>query len=609
MTTLIADLEANGLLDTIHTIHQITIIDDDTDVLTSYNEHGGRPLLEAIKRLIAADRVVGHNWIAYDIMAVKIVTGGTMPWQNVVDTLVLSKLGNPTRIGGHSLEVWGDRLNSAHKKVKHDDWTKWTPALEHRCNEDTKITQLLYRRLKPMLAAMPDAVATEHSIAWVVAQTIELGFALNVEKCHTLVEKYLKIRETYHKEFTTMFPPILVSPKPTKPIRTLKVINKNHALRGVLEPGAAFCPVVVQEFNPGSHQQIAQRLITKHKWVPRVYTATGIPETSEEILRELPWPEAQEFADFLINEKKLGQINAEPNSRGFGGGWLHHVKSHGRVHASLNPNKANTHRMSCSAPNLQNVITLPEMREAWVPGDGLVLLGADAEGLELRCLAHYLFRYDKGEYGNMVVNGRKEDGTDVHSVAMGLMHFHTREVTKNTEYAWLYGAGDTKLGKMCEVDAHRAGEKVRYDDLGVTVKDGKRPSATAVGKAVRRTLETGTVGLGELVKLVRHKAVVSDKLRGLDGRTLWVRSPHSALNLLLQSAGAIVVKKAWSLFLPDVRVVMQVHDEWQVECKADEADEIGRHISECVVQAGIDLGFHCPLASVYKIGSSWAETH
>jgi DNA polymerase-1 len=608
MTTLIADLEADGLLDTITVIHQITLIDDDTGVLTSYNAHTGKPIMEGIQRLMAADRVVGHNWIGYDIMAVLKVYAITMDWSKVVDTMILSKLGNPTRQGGHSLEAWGERIDTIHKKVEHTDWTQWSPEMEYRCNEDTKLTQLLWRRLNPMLTVMPDAVHTEHATAWEVAKTIQRGFQLDVDKCHELVDKYMGIREQYHAKFKDMFPPILVSPKPSKPVKVLKVINKNHALCGVLEPGAEFCPVVVQEFNAGSHQQIANRLMTKYKWVPTVYTNTGIPETSEEVLRELEYPEAQEFADFLINEKKLSQINSEPNARGYGGGWLHHVRESGRVHANLNSLKAVTSRMSCSSPNLQQVAKVPEMRAAWIPGKGLVLLGADAEGLELRCLAHYLFTYDKGVYANMLVNGNKADGTDVHSVARDIIGFYDRDETKRGEYGWLYGAGDVKLGIIAAKDAHLAGKPIRYEHLGITVGK-KQPANSTVGKAVRAKLVTGIVGLKDLSELVKGKAKRDGKFRGLDGRTLWVRSPHSALNLLLQSAGAIVVKKAWSLFHPDVRVVMQVHDEWQVEVEASEADDIGRHISECVVQAGVELGFNCPLASDYKIGMSWAETH
>jgi len=596
MTTLIADLEANGLLDEVSKIHQITTIDADTGELHSYN---GNNVIAGVQRLCDADRIVGHNFIGYDIPAIRIVYAVEIDPRKVIDTLILSKLGNPDRPGGHTLASWGERLG--HPKVEHEDWETWSPEMEHRCNEDTRITHKVFERLRPMLDQQPEAVAIEHEIAVRVEETVRRGFGLDVEACHRLVNQFLKEREAHLREFKSIFPPILVSPKPTSPTKRLKVINKRSPYYGVMEPGADFCPVVVQEFNPGSRQQIAQRLVSKYNWVPKVYTNTGIPEVSEDTLRDLPYPEAQKFAAYLATEKKLSQINSEPKANGYGGGWLHYEKN-GRVHASLNSLKAVTGRMSCSSPNVQQVASDPAMRAAWVPAPGHVLVGVDADGLELRCLGHYLSGYDGGEYANLVVHG------DVHSKTMENVGFYDRNQVKRLTYGWLYGAGDAKLGTIALEDAQKAGKEINYGVLGI--ERGKRtPSASTVGRAVRARLQGGFTGLSDLVAAVRAKAQTQGKLKGLDGRTLWARSPHSALNLLLQSAGAIIVKKAWCLMDRDVRVVMQVHDEWQVECSPEEADDIGGHVVSCVKKAGVDLGFRCELAASYHIGASWAETH
>jgi DNA polymerase-1 len=593
MTTLIADLEADGLLDTITTIHQITTINDDTGELTSYNRN---TLSQGIQALAEADVIVGHHFIGYDIPAVRIVTGLDLDPRKVIDTLLLSKLGNPDRPGGHSLDAWGERLK--HPKIEHTDWTKWSPEMEHRCNEDTLITRELFHRLRPIIDQQPEAVALEHEVAVRVEETVRRGFGLDVEACHKLVDEFLTEREAQLREFAGMFPPILVSPKPSAPEKTLKIVNKRNPNYGILEAGHAFCPVVIQEFNPGSRQQIAQRLITKYSWVPKVYTSTGIPEVSEETLRELPYPEAQKFADYLTTEKKLSQINSEPKSNGYGGGWLHY-ENDGRVHASLNSLKAVTGRMSCSSPNVQQVATDPAMRACWVPAKGNVLVGADADGLELRCLGHYLAHYDGGEYANLVVHG------DVHSRTMENVGFYDRNMVKRLTYGWLYGAGDAKLGTIAIEDATKVSKEVNWGHLGIAPKS----SPSKIGRAVRAKLQGGYEGLADLVAAVRARASAQGKLRGLDGRTLWARSPHSALNLLLQSSGAIIVKKAWTLMDRDIPVVMQVHDEWQIECKPDEAEDIGEHVVKCVKQAGVELGFRCELAASYKIGNNWAETH
>lgn len=616
MTTLIVDLEADGLLDTITTLWQVSVIDADTGELSSYH---GADLEIGLDRLETADRLVMHNGLGYDLPAITSVTGRDLPWERVVDTMVLSKLGNPERVGGHSLAAWGERLAVPIPKIEHEDWSQWSPEMEHRCNVDAEITFEVYKRLAPMLDLMPEAVAIEHCVAHEVMKTIRRGFRLDVDYTRDLLGQLLSEQEQQLAEFKTLFPPILVPASKTKPVRNLKNVHRRHALYGALDPGTDYCPVKVEEFNPESRQQIAYRLQKKYGWRPTKFTPAGAAEVSEDILRGLDYPEAKAFADYLVTAKLIGQINSEPRKNGAGGGWLHHIDDEGRVHASLNSLKAVTGRLSCSSPNIQQVSTDERMRRAWVPSEGRVLVGVDAEGLELRCLAHYLWPLDDGAYGRMLLEGRKEDGTDVHSVVRDLLGFYDRNQTKRAEYGWLYGAGDAKLGLIAYQDAYSAGADIRYDVLGIT-PGRKRPANSVVGKAMRARLEEGITGLGTLVGGIRNKAKATGKLKGLDGRPLWVRSDHSALNLLLQSAGIIIVKKAWTLICPelsthglvedvDYAVVMQVHDEFQIEARPEAADAVGETVAHCIVKAGKQLGFRCPLAGSFDIGSSWAETH
>jgi DNA polymerase-1 len=626
MTTLIVDLEADGLLPELTTIWQLSIIDADTGALVSYNDHDGpahgRSLDTGLRRLAGADRLVFHHGLGYDLPAITKVYGDKYPldWRKVCDTLVLSRLGNPERQGGHSLESWGERLEVPLAKVEHEDWTRWSFKMEHRCNTDARITLKVYKRLVGMYDAMPEAVAIEHAVAHEVMKTIRRGFRLDVEHCQTLISTFLCEQEALKEEFRRLFPPVLVPKSRSKPAKTLRTINKNHPMAGKLTPGEAYCPLDVEEFNPGSRQQIARRLISKYGWRPSHYTPSGMAEVSEDILRELPYEEAQRFADYLVVDKLLGQINAPIKADGRGGGWLHHVKADGRVHASLNPLKAVTGRLSCSAPNVQQASTDKRMRKAWIAAPGKVLVGVDAEGLELRCLAHYLWPLDGGAYAKMLLEGDKKVGTDVHSVATRLLCFHDRDETKRAEYGWLYGAGDAKLGLIAYQDAYKAGKDIDYAGLGIPVKGHRKPANGIVGKALRARLEEGITGLGPLVNGIRAKAKEAGKLRGLDGRTLWIRSEHSALNFLLQSAGIIIVKKAWTFICPelstrglvedrDYGVVMQVHDEFQIEARPEVAEEVGKTVADSIVRAGRELGFRCPLAGDYKIGPTWADTH
>ena len=616
MTTLIADIEADGLLFDITMLHQISVIDVDAPgIIESYH---GSDIQQGLDRLAAADWLVMHNGIGYDLPAIEIVTGIKLDWRKVFDTLVMSRLGNPQREGGHSLAAWAPRIGKDMEKVENEDWSVWTENMERRCGEDCRITLAIYDRLSPMWNLMPVALQIEHATAEEVRKTIARGFRLDIPHAHKLLDELLAEQEVQLAEFTALFPPVLVSTKPSAPSKALKGVSKRHPLYGQLEAGVEYSPLKVQEFNPGSGPQIASRLQTKYGWRPRVFTPSGQPQVTEEILRDLPYPEASEIANYLRTHKMVEQINAPKKSNGFGGGWLHHLRGD-RVHPFLNPLKAVTGRLSCSAPNLQQVHKDPRMRAAWIPREGYVLLGDDAEGLELRCLGHYLAPHDDGAYIKMLMEGDKTKGTDVHSVVRDILGLHTRDGTKTAEYGWLYGAGDAKLGRIVANDASSVSGEINYDHILPNHK-GRKPADSTVGKAIRDLMQEGITGLGVLVGDVKRRSKENGKLLGLDGRTLWSRSDHSALNLLLQSAGAILVKKAWTL-VPEIlsdeglvegddyACVIQVHDEFQYEVRPHLTDVVGGAINTAIEEAGKQLNFRCPLAGAYASGATWAETH
>lgn len=155
--------------------------------------------------------------------------------------------------------------------------------------------------------------------------------------------------------------------------------------------------------------------------------------------------------------------------------------------------------------------------------------------------------------------------------------------------AYLYGAGDEKIGSI----------------TGGGSSEGKKLKAAFLKK---------TPALAKL-KAAIDKAV-KDKgyLIGLDGRELPIRSSHAALNTLLQSAGAIVMKKALVILADllepyDAKFVLNIHDEWQIEAADDCADLVGKLAVQAIREAGEFYGFRCPLDGEYKIGNNWCETH
>lgn len=286
--------------------------------------------------------------------------------------------------------------------------------------------------------------------------------------------------------------------------------------------------------------------------------------------------------EYLMLQKRVAQITS----------WLEAVGKDGRVHGKVVTNGAVTGRMTHSSPNMAQVpnagsIYGPECRECWTVEEGNVLVGADASGLELRMLAHYMKDVN---YVRTVCEGSSKDGTDVHTVNQRAANLPTRDAAKTFIYAFLYGAGDAKIGSIVGGNA-KVGGKLKADFLAKT---------PALAKLITRVKEVAAAGF----------------VPGLDGRRVWVRSEHAALNSLLQSAGAIVMKQALVIFHNKafenkwpIKMVANVHDEFQLETAERYGTIVGEAMVQSIVEAGEHFNLRCPLAGEYKIGRNWRETH
>jgi DNA polymerase I-like protein with 3'-5' exonuclease and polymerase domains len=335
-------------------------------------------------------------------------------------------------------------------------------------------------------------------------------------------------------------------------------------------------------------------LIKKYGWQPVEYTKkTGEPKIDDEILAALEYPEAQQLSHFMMLNKRVSQI-AEGNE-----GWLKHVTDEGRIHGAVNTMGAVTRRMAHFKPNLGQVPAGyspygPECRELFGPRYGWKQVGIDADGLEMACLGHFMQPFDNGAFITSFKEGNKKDGTDPHSRNAQSLD-RDRDTAKTFFYAYIYGAGNGKLGAICG-------------------------GGLGLGKAMRTKFEKGTPALGLLVDAVKSKARSHGYLMSLDKHPIPIRSLHSALNTLCQGAGAIIMKKALCIldseiqnrgYAPgaDYEFMVNVHDEWQIECRPEIADEIGKLGCEAITQAGEHFQFRCPLSGSYKVGNTWAETH
>ena len=437
--------------------------------------------------------------------------------------------------------------------------------LEHYCIRDVDVLEKTYEFLTQELEKKgfsPESLELEHQVAAIIAQQERNGFKLDtIHATCLLTDLKTKMAEIY-EQMQERWPP---------KVTTGRVHKRNgKPLDDIIEP-----------FNPGSRKQIGEKLI-ELGWKPKKLTPTGQPLVDEDTLRGVLFPEGQIIADYFLLQKRIAQIES----------WLEAMGSDGRVHGKVITNGAVTGRMTHSKPNMAQIPNAgslygPECRQCWTVEDGNVLVGCDASGLELRMLAHFMKDED---YVRTVTEGSSKDGTDVHTVNQRAAGLATRDLAKTFIYAFLYGAGDAKIGSI----------------VGGSARDGA---------ALKDKFLKQTPALGRLLATV-SKHAEKGSVPGLDGRRIWVRSEHAALNSLLQGAGAIVMKKALVIFNDKiklnkwpVKLVVNCHDEFQMECPPEIADLAGQAAVKSIEEAGIFYKLRCPLSGEYKIGSSWRDTH
>jgi DNA polymerase I-like protein with 3'-5' exonuclease and polymerase domains len=510
---------------------------------------------ESLRRALEGSvSVVGHNLIGYDLPVLKRLWGVSVAPERIVDTLVLSRLYDPSRAGGHSLKVWGELLGFP--KGDHDDWSCLSTAMIEYCERDTEVTEAVHKQLvKDMAGFDQKSIDLEHKVQYAVQQQERNGWLLDQGLSYDLLATFKERMNEIEEELQEKFPPIIHQRWSEKTGKRLKDR--------------------VEVFNVGSRQQIARRLSTLGVVFEKV-TEKGNPIVDEGVLDTIDLPEARSISEYLMLQKRYAQVHS----------WLEHVQDDGRVHGRVISNGAVTGRMTHQSPNMAQVPASHspyghECRSCWTVPEGKALVGFDASGLELRMLAHYM---DDKEFTNVLLT---EDIHTRNQLAAGL---ETRPQAKTFIYAFLYGAGDAKIGTI----------------VGGSAKDGAD---------LKRRFLSNTPSLESLRDRVA-RASGRGYLTGLDGRRLRVRSEHAALNTLLQAAGAIVMKQAlvildnyarqWKL---DYKFIGNIHDEVQSEVAADQAEKYGWLAVECLKAAGMEFNLRCPLDGEYKVGTTWAETH
>ena len=578
MKQIVFDIEANGLNpDKIWVIVAHELDTQETkvfsgDTLLDFNTY--------IKDFQGDCEVIGHNIIDYDIPVLERVLGTCFGNSKVTDTLVLSRLGDPSREGGHSLEAWGQRLGCP--KGEHSDWDNFSQDMVDYCVQDVLVNVKVYNALRGVISNFgSESISLEHQVQRIVSKQIRNGWLLDQENAFVLLaklkERKFDLEEAVHNTFKPL-PTFIKQVKPKfKKDTSLSVVGLKFLGEQWATVGGEFSRIDYPEFNLGSRQQIG-RYLQYFGWKPKQFTEKGQAIVDESVLSKVTGiPEASMIAEYLLVQKRIAQVQS----------WLDAVDDEdGRVHGYVNSNGAVTGRMTHSSPNMAQVPSVTaeygaDCRACWIAPKGYKIVGMDASGLELRMLAHYM---NDEDYTNEILNG------DIHTANQIASGVDTRSQAKTFIYAFLYGAGDAKIGTI----------------VGGTAVDGRR---------LKEKFLANTPSLRDLRERV-SMAAGRGYVYGLDGRRVAVRSEHSALNTLLQSAGAIVMKKAlclldeyatiWNI---DYKFVGNIHDEIQTEVREEKAEVFGGLAVSCIEAAGKHYNLNCPLTGEYKIGNNWSETH
>ena len=582
MTALVFDIETDDIKAT--KIWCLSTCDARTEQVNSYY---GDTLLEGIEQLQKADKLIGHNIIGFDIPVIKKLLNIDLSNKILVDTLVLSRLFNPVREGNHGLESWGYRVNF--KKIEFDEYNKFSKEMVTYCERDVLLNKKVYDILNIEKKGFSRiSIDLEQAVASIMYKQRDKGFLLNIKYATllmaTLQDNLDRTVNEVHKEFKPEEHTLILYPTKTAAGKLSRMAVDNIGTKyrlnsdeyDTLNEEDQVKRIHRTEFNLGSRKQIGEYL-QKFGWKPTKFTPTGQPMVDEGTLKRIKdIPQAQLIADFLMYQKRIAQIKS----------WLEKVEEDDRVHGFVNTNGTITGRMTHREPNLAQVPSSSspygkECRKCWIVPTGFKLVGIDAASLELRMLAHYM--NDK-EFTNEVLNG------DIHTVNQKLAGLKSRTQAKTFIYAFIYGAGDAKLGTVVG-GGRRDGQQLKQRFLA------NLPSLANLKNRVTRAAEKGHI-------------------KGLDGRKIFIRSAHSALNALLQGAGAIVMKKALQLLNEyileknlDAHFVANIHDEWQIEVAEKDAKEVGELGVLAIKNAGLAFDMKCPLDGEYNVGDNWNETH
>jgi DNA polymerase-1 len=581
---VVFDIETDGLNPTV--IH--VMVAKEVGVKGNYIIRGPKAFAKFAPKV---SKWIAHNGTGFDCKVVENLWGYKIPLSKQVDTLVLSRLFNPMRKGGHSLKSWGIRLDEY--KGEFNDWSQYSEEMKQYCKQDVKVTELVYQELLKEGSKFSQAsIDLEHQVHAIMCEQEANGFLLDTELAQEIYTTCLAETTRIERDIKEFMVPIAV---PVKEVN-LKYkkdgsIFANQLLEGCNVQGD-YTKIMWEEFNLASQPQINKRL-NRLGWKPTVKTKGGdsykicpenlatIPDTAPQAVKGLKTWKVLETRWKLASE------------------WLQGSQVDGRVHGQVITPGAVTHRAAHRGPNMANIPSVPhgkdgilwkmdglyaaECRQAFTVPEGKLLVGTDAAGIQLRVLAHYM---NDPVYTEQVIDG------DIHTFNMNALgrFCKDRPTAKTFIYAFLLGAGVGKIAEILGCNAAQANKSMQnfYEALP-TLKRLKSEAARAASMGW---------------------------MKGLDGRILSIGSEHLALSVYLQGGETVIMRLANLLWYSkakkeglNFKQCAWVHDEWQTEVDADQAERLGELQVQAIKDAGTFFKLNCPMDGEAKIGRNWLETH
>jgi len=652
------DIEADGLLDDVTRIHCVWTYDPVTDEWQDYRDN---VVLDPSRSYVA------HNGIGYDYPVLQKFGLLTNPTGYLHDTLRYVQLFKPApvEVDGerHSLRAWGKRLK-VHKGDYAGGWDEWSPEMHDYCRQDVLVQDALVKYLvdqEPLWTGLGPAGRelfyrwTDHMMAGGVRidrQHLEEMHVVLASESMELEEKLQSIippKVEYGKR-----PQWYENPETGDRRRNKKDFSPKERKTLVNGPPKE----IVTPFNPRSPKWKVEWLTEGRGWIPTKFTKKtekgggGNPKVDRSVLTNLEargWPEVPLLLEYSDTDKLRQALKTDT------GGILTAADKNDIVRFTIVPSGANTHRCAHKEPNLANVPARTErgllVRKGFIARPGRTIVGYDAKGLEMGGLGHYLSPFDGGAWSRMFAaaeTAEKYTEGDPHwrtCLATGLAdreeHFSTidenwkkaaRNQGKTTFYAFLYGAGDTRLGEawgpsredLIEA-SKRNPAKVRGVEASFEKHEGRKApefygALAVIGERVRERLLAGIDGLDSLLESIHERVEDRGYLVGIDGRPLWARSKHSRLNLLVQSWGAIVVEYATVIahetyrrngLVPDrdFNMILHVHDEWQDDIVSPAVEDAIPMGLAAFPAAGELLQVDTAVVGDAAQGRTWMETH